>query len=538
MTDFDADIIVVGSGCSGAMAAQTLAEGGLKVLMLDVGSKNDEYEKLIPNKDFENILETEENQHEYFLGRKFESLNFGETSSGAQLTPPRKHLTRYVSEFLKTESDSFFPVESLAYGGLGAGWGLGCCVYSEEEMSRCNLDYLRMNSAYEVIAERIGISADSKDNASSYTIGNVSSHLKPLRLDESKYLQDRFSENQNNWNKKGIFLGRPALALLSEDYKNRKACTYDDMHFYRDAGNSAYRPGLTIDELKSRSKFLYNANQLVLKFSEKDGIVEVETWDVILKEKKTYSAKKLVLASGALSTARIVLRSFDSSEKISFLCNPYTYYPCLNFRLTGKKIMRNKTGLAQLSVFHDKDLFHDDIAMASIYSYRSLFLFRLMNNIPLNYQDGKELIRFLLSGMVIMGIHHPDSFDNNRFLERKVNQNSLTGDDFKMEFTLDEERKNNLIQREKLFKSLMRSLGAWALKRVDPGMGSSIHYAGTLPFNDSGKKFTLGKNGRLNGTQSVFVADSSGFNYLPAKGLTFSLMANAHTVAENILQNQ
>ena len=83
----------------------------------------------------------------------------------------------------------------------------------------------------------------------------------------------------------------------------------------------------------------------------------------------------------------------------------------------------------------------------------------------------------------------------------------------------------------------MSSLGCFAIKRVDPGIGASIHYAGTLPFNKEEELLTLSYNGRLNGTKNVFVADGSGFSYLPAKGLTLSLMANAHSVAKNVLKN-
>jgi hypothetical protein len=41
----------------------------------------------------------------------------------------------------------------------------------------------------------------------------------------------------------------------------------------------------------------------------------------------------------------------------------------------------------------------------------------------------------------------------------------------------------------------------------------------------------------LHGTRNVYVADGSGFKYLPAKGITFSLMANAHVTAENVLRH-
>ena len=84
----------------------------------------------------------------------------------------------------------------------------------------------------------------------------------------------------------------------------------------------------------------------------------------------------------------------------------------------------------------------------------------------------------------------------------------------------------------------MRSLGCYALSKIDPGHGSSIHYAGTLPFSEKEGMFTLAKDGRLHGSKSVYVADGSGFRFLPAKGLTLSLMANAHAVAKGLLNTE
>jgi hypothetical protein len=529
------DILIIGSGCSGAMAAQTLVESGARVLMLDGGEQDEKYSSKIPDKDFESVRAQDKNQHIYFLGENFESLQANDSKAGAQLTPSRKHIVRLTDEYLKYNSGTFSPVESLAYGGLGAGWGLGCCVYSEEEIKACGLDDAAMKAAYETIAGRIGISAAGKDESGPYTIGGVKKFMAPVNLDvNAQLLFHKHKKKSAYFKKYGFSLGRPALALLSEDYNGRKATRYDDMHFYRDAGDSAYRPGLTIDELRKKQNFAYEKNQLVVSFVENSGGVEVSAFNTVTKQVSVFKAKKLVLAAGALSTARIVLRSVNSEKRISFLCNPYTYYPCLQWKMVGKEIERNKTGLCQLSLFHDPDKTNFNVAMASLYTYRSLFLFRLLNEVPLNFKDAKEIMRFLLSGIVIMGIHHPDSFSSNRFMQRVNDSSSLTGDNFNMEYILNAEARKKITEREKLFVKMMRSLGAWALKRVEPAMGASIHYAGTLPFSKEEKELTLSHNGRLHGTKNVFVADSSGFTYLPAKGLTFSLMANAHNVALSI----
>jgi choline dehydrogenase-like flavoprotein len=64
--------------------------------------------------------------------------------------------------------------------------------------------------------------------------------------------------------------------------------------------------------------------------------------------------------------------------------------------------------------------------------------------------------------------------------------------------------------------------------------GFSSHYAGTIPHSSEEREFTLAPDGRLHGTRSVYVADGSGFRFLPALGLSWTLMANAHRIARGL----
>src|SRR5581483_6788407 len=152
------DVIVVGSGTTGAMAAQTLVEGGSRVLMLDGGQTDTRYAGLIPETSFMELRRTDPNQHRYLLGDEFESVLAAPGSTGAQLTPPRRFIVAGVDRFLPLESANFHPMESLALGGLGSGWGLGCCVFSDTELQSAGLPAAQMRDAYQVVASRIGIS--------------------------------------------------------------------------------------------------------------------------------------------------------------------------------------------------------------------------------------------------------------------------------------------------------------------------------------------------------------------------------------------
>jgi hypothetical protein len=276
-----------------------------------------------------------------------------------------------------------------------------------------------------------------------------------------------------------------------------------------------------------------------LSFSEIDDYVLVNSYDINEKKYKEYKCKKLILASGVLGTARIVLRSLDQNEKkLPLLCNPYSYISFIQPSMIGKGVEHKKLGFSQLSLFHDPDDTNFDVAMASIYSYQSLMLFRLLREVPLNFNDAKTILNYLMSGLLIMGIHHPDSITDQKFLTLAKSGSTLTGDILKAYYALSESESGKVARREKKYIQCMRSMGSFAMKRVRPENGSSIHYAGTLPFSKKEKAFRLLPDGRLGETKNIYVADGSGFAYLPAKGLTFSLMANAHIVATNVLKNE
>jgi choline dehydrogenase-like flavoprotein len=75
---------------------------------------------------------------------------------------------------------------------------------------------------------------------------------------------------------------------------------------------------------------------------------------------------------------------------------------------------------------------------------------------------------------------------------------------------------------------------------VHPGMvqmrpmGASVHYAGTLPMSTQAAPLTVSADCRSHDFSNLFIADGASYPFLPAKNITFTLMANASRVAENI----
>jgi choline dehydrogenase-like flavoprotein len=67
-------------------------------------------------------------------------------------------------------------------------------------------------------------------------------------------------------------------------------------------------------------------------------------------------------------------------------------------------------------------------------------------------------------------------------------------------------------------------------------MGASVHYSGTLPMSTSDLPLTTTPDCRSRDFDNLFLVDGSSFPFLPAKNLTFSLMANAARVADNVFK--
>ena len=205
--------------------------------------------------------------------------------------------------------------------------------------------------------------------------------------------------------------------------------------------------------------------------------------------------------------------------------------------MLGKTAESRRSNFAQLSLFYDKDKTNSDVSMASIYSYQSLMLYKTIKETPLNAKDALKIMQYLVPAISIVGIHHPNSRSENRFLKLADDNDSITGDQLLVNFRLTESEEQKIDQIESNYKRVLRKLSCYPIKTIKPGNGASIHYAGTLPFSDKNEQFHINPGGRLGGTKNIYIADGSGFKYLPAKGITFSLMANAHLVAKNALND-
>lgn len=527
------DVIVVGSGPGGANAAVALVDKGLNVVLLDVGEEDAQYAPIIPRQSFRTIRETDTNQHRYFLGDRFEGIPFGKVGLGAQLTPPRQYVMTSGRSRMQTESDTFQLSESLALSGLGAAWGAGVFPFSQQELAAWPIPRSELAPHYAAVASRIGTTGGDDDLA--HFIGEFKT-MPPVEIDSNaETVLTRYESRRESFRHQGFFMGRTPLAICTSALGTRGPMSYLDMEFWADTDRSVYRPRFTIEELKSRENFSYKKNFFVRAFRENDEGVEVSAENTTSGATESFRARALILAGGTTSSARIVLRSLGRyGQPVPLMCNPYTYVPAVNVGMLGRPARDRRHSLAQISGFYAPPGRELGMVVTQLYSYRSLLTFTLLKEAPIACREALKIMSLLTSAFAILGISHDDTLSPLR--NCRLEQNADGTDRLVVSYELSSEEQARHSSDETRVISFFRRLGCWPIKAIRPGHGSSIHYAGTFPMAAQGDDLTCDSACRIRATRAVYVADGSAFPYLPAKGLTFTIMANANRIASMLAE--
>ena len=181
-------------------------------------------------------------------------------------------------------------------------------------------------------------------------------------------------------------------------------------------------------------------------------------------------------------------------------------------------------------MIHDPTRDQEHLVQAQLYSYRSLLLFRLLKQAPLPYRENLRVMRALAPSFVVWVVQHADVPDAGKYCLLRRGDDTAS-DTLEIEYRPSAEERGQQELAERAIMRHIRKIGCWPLKRVFPGHGSSVHYGSQFPMtgHDEGP-MTTEPSGRLRGTKSVYLADGSTFAYLPAKGPTLTLMANANRV--------
>ncbi len=529
-----ADVLIVGSGPAGAMAAAELVGRGLRVTLVDYGDDDPAMRARVPDRPFSEFRRDDPDQRGYLLGDRLEGIPRSGVRVGAQLTPPRQFASRAAEKLLPVRSEDFHPMQSLALGGLGAAWGTACFTYSADECTRAGLNPTALAGQYANVVQEAGINGPEEDADSRLWWSGVPAHQPPLEIDSNgASILQAYQRSAASWRRRGFVLGRIPLAINSQPHGGRDANPYFDTDFYGDARRSAYRPRYTIERLQREPNFEYASGCLALGFTE--TATGVELAGLRGGERVVFRGRRLMLCAGAIGSARLALASLPLADRVTtILSSPYIYYPTLNLRMLGRPAVDRRHSMAQLTALYGTMGTPERTCSLQMYSYRSLLLFKLVKEMPLAPWAGLLAARAMVDALAIFGVFFPDEAGPGKTLRLGAASASPVPE-LQIAFKASAAEAARQAELEAGLRRCFWGLGCIPLARVDPGKAGSIHYAGTIPReNRLNPQFHTHADGRLAGCDRIFVGDSSTWNWLPCKGPTFTAMAGARVVASHV----
>lgn len=532
-----ARILVVGSGASGVHFTLTALRRGHTVTMLDVGYPR--ADPPAPEATFEALKEELEDPAAYFLGPDGQGVVYpGGTSFFGH--PPSKHYVFKHAPDLRVRTDGMSPLFTFARGGFAEAWTGGCYPFSADDLKDYPLTYDDLHPHYAEVARRIGIGG-TRDDLESFMPFDVD-YQGSLPLDpHSRYLLERYAKHRDHLHRSpGFWLGRSRVATLSEEHNGRPACSELGRCLWGCPTQSLWAPSVTLRECHEFEGFRYVSGELVRYFEyDSDGIVSsvstVPVGEGSGVPATSYSADAVVLAAGTLGSSRIVLESLarrtgGTYRMPGLMDNRQVHMPFLTPALIGAE-----PNLASYQFHHLAFAVRSSRAVGDVHgqitALKSASLHPILTAMPTGARSALDLFRRVRTALGIANINLHDSrrVESHLGLEYDADGGSRLVVCYKPDH--DELHRRRMAIR-RVRRALLR-LGAVAvpgLTRTLP-MGASVHYSGTMPMSTAPAGMSVDPSCRSHTFPNLFVIDGSVLPSLPAKNLTFTLMANAVRVA-------
>jgi choline dehydrogenase-like flavoprotein len=529
-------VTVVGSGPSGVHFTLTLLRKGYEVTLVDVG--NPRPSPVAPELTFRGLKENLDDPVRYFLGERFQGVVLPHPGREYYGLPPSKEYVLRAPAGFAYDSRGFEPFFGFSQGGIAEVWTGGCYPFNDDELAEFPFRYAELGPCYGEVARRIGVCGAEDDLTRFFPLHD--GLLDPLELDRhSAVLFAEYERKKHRLNESlGCYLGRTRVAVLSRDLAGRKKCAYLGRCLWGCPIDAFYTPSLTLAECRAFPNFHYLpglrathfrmdarrcATHLAVAAADGAGVEEIPI-------------ETLVLAAGALPTSRIYLESFyratgEVLELHGLMDNRQILVPFVNLRLAGQPYIADSYQYHQVGMGFALGA-PEEYVHAQVTTLKTAMLHPILQSLPVDMKFASFLVRNLHCALGIVNVNLHDRRRQGNLVTLDVSRKDQPR--LVMQYAPAPEQKPHLERAVAAVRGALRALGCV----VPPGMahvrpmGASVHYAGTLPMSPAGGAHTTDRFGRSHEVENLYIADGATYPFLPAKNITFTLMANAVRIAE------
>lgn len=532
--------LVVGSGATGVHVARTLLDRGLSVVMVDVGFERPSVP--LPDADFSALKDQHDDPERYLLGETGEAVVYPAPSAKPYGFPPSKAYVFRRPAGVRIGERGFSPLLSYARGGLAEAWTGGSYELRDEELADFPFAANALRPHYATVARRIGITASADDLQRFSPL--TSPYLEPLPMDaHSAALHARYDARRDTLNASGFFLGRSRVAVLTRDLGARRACDELGRCLWGCPRGALYAPSLTLVELLTHPNFTYHPGWLVSRVlldrptpAAEPRAIGVEAVPVAGGSAVEFRADRVILAAGALATTQVYLQTLAAAGRSDVVLpglmdNRHVMIPFVSLRRLGAEVTLASYQYHMLAMALDTGDWRTDVH-GQVSTLKSASVHPIVHSLPFDLRTSLRVFRRLRAALGVANIWLADTRrDGNVARLRRM-------DDGTSQLLLEYgDEDHDVVATRVAIDRARRALGALGCV-VPKGMvkvlprGSSVHYAGTIPMCEADAEHTTRHDGSVRGVSELFVVDGAGFPWLPAKNVTFTLMANATRIAE------
>ncbi len=493
-------VAIVGSGPSGAIVAKYLVENGIKVDMIDAG----------------------------FIGEyKEPDINFYKSIIPKKTSLGSSHMyVRKDNSSLNFDNNSEF-VTSHSFAGLSTVWGATLGFPGLNDLNDWPISHQELAGYMKEVMADIKISAeiDDIDDACGTVIKGESfelnSQVSDFILDNCRKYSDKIKSNN-------IYIGKSKLALNSS-INNSSRCIKCGECMTGCRQGSIFNTAEIIFSLSKFDNFNYIQNSVVKKFELHSNYSSLFHQDNLTSKMIETNYSKIIIAAGAIDTAKIVTNSnLFNVKEFEFSDSQKYYLPVFVPSLKG--FFRNEN-ISKLSLAHLYiQSFTENKKLVQCQLYQSNPLFKIIFE------------RYGILGSVLFKLLNP--FLNFIYLAMVYLPSDVSGKitvNFKGDNINVQAKYNSASDYEfgkfvsNLFSnSLITKIIPLRIFTIKSKIGHSQHFGSSIPMTEDESKIGVNKFGKLNGTDNIYIVDSSILPTIPATPTTTIVMANALRIAKKI----
>lgn len=523
----EAGVVIVGSGPAGVSAAWPLVSAGIKVTMIEAGTRPIA-ELEVGRPSLHELREGGGKAWKHLLGADLRgACDTGDLSARLRL---------YSNEFntAATQSlidrDGFHDVMVNAHGGLSNVWGAVCCALNDQDLASWPIGEVDLNPSYQSVAARIGISGSISEQADAM-LGRDLPLQPALPLSgNAQYLSERYGTSRIS---DALQMVQARSAVLTEKLGERDVCRLDRACMLGCSISAVYNSSREIHDLSRHANFEFVDSVRVDQIERMADGFKVSGIDVLQGVAVEFNCKKLVMAAGTMGSTRLTLQLLGQYNKaIPMQNSPAVAVPFWLPRRLGASMEKRGYGMAQLALSMPLPGNPSQSCFGLLYDADVFPVSDIVKRMPISIAGGRRVAKTLLSSLMIGLFYFPGEYSNNTVMLECAGAEKPPL--LLVKGAESQDYRDVARQALEAVKSKMRNLGAFALPGADQFLapGSEVHCGATFPMGGTADNY-----GQINGLHGYFVVDGASLSGIPSKNHTFTIMANADRIGRYLASN-